>query len=321
MNTYRRALFGLVLALPLGALQAQTWPNKPVRMVVAFPPGGPADAVARAIGQAISPALAQQVIVDNRPGALGTIGADSVARSPADGYTALLGFSGGHSLTPAIMTMKYDPLKELPPLLGVARSAMVLVTGSKNKGMTLQDFIKLAKSKSDPVNVGGIGTGSTNHLVGELFKRAAGIKGQHVPYNGASPLALAAISGEVELAVIDVGGVLSYLNSGNLIALAVASDKRSEFLPNVPTTAEAGFPTVVSENVYGVFLPKGVPNDIQSKLGSAIATAIGSQPVQEQFHRLGLVPQVIAKAELDALIKKQAETLVPIAQELKIRMD
>jgi tripartite-type tricarboxylate transporter receptor subunit TctC len=321
MSILKKSLLAFALIASAAAAQAQAWPNKPIRFVVPFPAAGPVDLVGRSIGQAIGPGLGTQVIVDNRVGAFGTIGSDAVAKSPPDGYTALVMVSGGHSLTPAIMNLKYDPLKDLPVLLGVARSEHVLVTGAKNKGMSLQDFIKSAKASPGKVNVGGIGTGSTNHLAGEMFQRQAGFTGLHVPYNGASPLALAVMSGEVDLAVIDMGGVLPHIAAGNLVPLAVASTKRSEFLPNAPTTAEAGFPNLISENVYGIFLPAGVPKEVQAKLSGAIVAAVGTPAVQEQLRKAGLVPQVIPRADLEAMIKSQHDKLVPLAQELKIRLD
>lgn len=311
----------LTLTLFASIAFAQSWPTKPVKLVVGFPAGGPADSVARALGNAASPNLGQPVVIDNRAGALATIGSEAVARSPADGYTALLGFAAGHALTPAIMNLRFDPIKDLPSIVGVARSELVLVTGGKNKGMTLQDFIRKAKASGDKTNVGAIGTGSINHLTGELFKRAAGFTSQHIPYPGAAPLALAVIAGEVDLAVIDMGGVLAHVTAGNLVPLAVASAKRSEFLPNVPTTGESGFPKVLSENIYGVFLPVGVPQGVQTRMQAALTTAVGSAPFQDQMRKAGLVPQLISHTELDALIKSQSEQFVPIARDLKIRVE
>jgi tripartite-type tricarboxylate transporter receptor subunit TctC len=320
MSLIKRLLQALALLAFISCAAAQSWPTKPVRFVVSFPPGGPLDGLARAVGQSLSPALGQPVVVDNRPGALGTIGSEAAARSPADGHTVLVASSGGHALTPAIMTLKFDPLKDLPPLMGVARSEMVLVTGKNNKGVPLQDFLKQSRAKKDNT-VGGIGTGSTNHLVGELFKRAAGIQGTHVPYQGGAPLALAVMSGEVDFAVLDVGAVLTHIQAGNIVPMLVASPKRSAFLPDVPTMSEAGLAGVTFENVYGLFLPAGVPKDVQEKLYAATASAMETASVKEQLNKLGLVPSVMTRAELDAIIKSQAEALVPMARELKIRVD
>jgi tripartite-type tricarboxylate transporter receptor subunit TctC len=219
------------------------------------------------------------------------------------------------------MNLRFDPIKDLPSLVGMARSELVIVTGAKNKGMTLQDFIRQAKASGGKTNVGAIGTGSVNHLTGELLKRSAGFTSQHIPYPGAAPLALAVMSGEVDLAVIDMGGVLAHVAAGNLVPLAVASAKRSEFLPNVPTTVESGFPMVLSENIYGVFLPVGVPQDVQIRMVAALTTAVGSAPFQEQMRKAGLVPQLMSRADLDVLIKSQSEQFVPIARDLKIRIE
>jgi tripartite-type tricarboxylate transporter receptor subunit TctC len=317
------AMTRLVLAVGACAMSlscmAQAWPDRPVHLVVGFPPGGPADSVARALAQAIAPALGQPVLVDNRPGALGTIGADSVARATPDGNTVLMAFSGGHALTPAVMKVRYDPLRELPSLIGVARSELVFVTGPQNKGKTLKDLAEETKAKSGQMNIGAIGTGSTNHVVSELWRQRARINAQHVPYSGAAPLALAVMSGQVDLAVIDLGGVLSYIQSGKLVALAVASSKRSAYLPEVPTTAESGFPSAQAENVYCLFTPVGVPAAVRKRLSDAIATAVGQPEVREQFTRLGLVPQVISASELDAVIDQQLKAMVPLVQRMNLR--
>lgn len=316
---FKRILGALALIAFTAAAAAQSWPTKPIRVVVPFPPGGPLDGAARALGSVVSQKLGQPVVVDNRPGALGTIGTEMVARAPADGYTVLAGFSGGHSVTPAIMNLRFDPLKDLPPLIGVARSEMVLVTGAANKGVSLQEFIKSAKGKD--LSMGGIGTGSTNHLVGEVFKRTAGLRAVHVPYQGAAPLSVAVMAGEVDLAVLDVGAVLANVQSGKIVPLAVASLKRSEFLPAVPTFAEAGFPYVVAENVYGIFLPAGVPKAIREKLYGAFAGAATSPGVKEQLAKMGLVATVLPESTLESVITRQAASLATVARELKIRIE
>jgi tripartite-type tricarboxylate transporter receptor subunit TctC len=320
-HTLKKSLQILVLlACSATAFAQAAFPSKPIRVIVPFPAGGPLDGMARVLGQAITPILSQPVLVDNRPGALGTIGSEAVARSPADGYTVLAGFSGGHSVTPAIMTLRFDPVQDLPPLAGVARSDMVLVAGANYKGQSLQDFVKGAKARKD-VNIGAIGTGSTNHLVGGLFQRAAGFSAAHVPYQGAAPLATAVMAGQVDFAVLDVGAVLPHIASGKLVALAVANASRSEFLPSVPTTAEAGYPAVVSQNLYCLFLPAGTPKDAQEKLHSAFSAAGQSAAVKEQFGRMGLVPTSLSGAEVSALIAQQRDALVPVARDLKIRID
>lgn len=318
MRLLKLVLATSMLVCAAGAA-AQTWPDRPIRFVVPFPAGGPLDAVARTLAEATGPVLGQTIVVDNKAGAVGTIGTENVVRSPSDGYSVLLGFSGGHALTPAIMTLRFDPLKDIPPLLGVASSELVLVSGKKAKGLSLADFIKAAKDKDN--TVGGIGTGSTNHLVGELFKRATGIKGTHVPYQGAAPLAIAVIAGEVDFAVLDVGAVLPHVQAGNIVPLAVASAKRSPFLPDVPTLAEGGVAGVTFENIYGVFLPAGAPRAIQEKLGQAVTAALGTPAVKAQFGKLGVVPLSMNAEQLDAVIRSQAAALVPVARDLKIRIN
>lgn len=312
----------IVLSSWLGlAAQAQTWPTKPVRVVVPYPAGGSADAIARHLAQAVGGTLGQPVIIDNRPGAGAAIGAEHVARAPADGYTLLLGSPNFHALGPAIMTLRFDPLRELPGLGGVARSEMVFVTGTKHRGQTLQAWIAAARAKDGKTNVGAVGTGSSNHLVGELLKRTANVTAQHVPYAGAAPLAVAVMSGEVDMAVLDVGAVLPHVMAGNMVALAVASTRRSEFLPEVPTTAESGFPQLVAENVYGLFQPVGVPADVQARLAAAVRQALATDALREQYRKAGLVPFATTGAELDTQVKASTDQFVPLVRDLKIRID
>lgn len=317
---FKQFMRSFALLALIGTAAAQGFPSKPLRVVVPFPPGGPLDGMARAVSQVASPAIGQPIVVDNRPGALGTIGTENVARSPADGYTVLAGFSGGHSVTPAIMNLRFEPERELPPLMGVAVSEMVVVVNPKHKGKSLQDFVKFAKSQKE-ITIGSIGIGSTNHLVGELFRRTAGFQATNVPYQGAAPLSLAVMAGEVEMAVLDVGAVLAHVEAGKLVPLAVASARRSEFLPTVTTFEEAGFPGVVSQNVYCLFVRAGTPVEIQDILRGVFSQAIQSDSVKAQLAKMGLKAAALPASEVSSLINRQRDILVPVARELKIRIE
>lgn len=319
---FRSLALGAMLCFGTHALAQNTGtPNRPVRIVVGFPPGGSADAIARAMGQSMSKTLAQPVVVDNRPGALATIGGEHAARSAPDGNTLFLGFAGGHSLTPAIMTMRYDPIKELPPLAAVSRGEQVFVTNASKNMSSLADYVAWAKANPGKGNFGSIGNGSANHLVSVLFERAAGIKSVFAPYQGAAPAIQGLLTGEIDILEVDLAAAMPMITSGKLVALAVASTKRSAFLPKIPTTAEAGFPGIVSESVVALFVPVGVPTEVAKTLQRAVSVALADADVQKLFQTIGVIPFDATPAEVLGLIRKQSDELVPLAKELNIRLN
>jgi tripartite-type tricarboxylate transporter receptor subunit TctC len=315
------ALCALLGFSAMGLAQSPAWPSRPVRIVVGFPPGGSADGIARALAQSMSKTLGQPVLVDNRPGALATIGGEHVARSAPDGHTLMLGFAGGHSLTPAIMTMRFDPIKDLPALAAVSRGEQVFVTNASKNMNSLADYVAWAKANPGKGNFGSIGNGSANHLVSVLFERAAGIKSVFVAYQGAAPALQGLLSGEIDILEVDLAAALPMITSGRLSALAVASTKRSSFLPKVPTSAEAGFQGIVSESVVALFVPVGVPAEVAKTLQRAVSLALGDADVQKVFQTIGVIPFDAAPADVQALIRKQSDELVPLAKELNIRLN
>jgi tripartite-type tricarboxylate transporter receptor subunit TctC len=327
MNSLRLSLlrfFALCALLGFSAIalaQSAAWPSRPVRIVVGFPPGGSADGIARALGQSMSKTLGQPVVVDNRPGALATIGSEHVARSVPDGNTLLLGFAGGHSLTPAIMTMRFDPIKELPPLAAVSRGEQVFVTNASKNLNSLADYVAWAKANPGKGNFGSIGNGSANHLVSVLFERAAGIKSVFAPYQGAAPAIQGLLTGEIDILEVDLAAAMPMITSGKLVALAVASTKRSSFLPKTPTTGEAGFPGIVSESVVALFIPVGVPADVVKALQRAVSMALADADVQKIYQTIGVIPFDATPAEVQTLIRKQSDELVPLVKELNIRLN
>jgi tripartite-type tricarboxylate transporter receptor subunit TctC len=315
------ALIALLGASTIVVAQSTAWPTRPVRIVVGFPPGGSADGIARALGQSMSKTLGQPIVIDNRPGALATIGSEHVARSAPDGNTVLLGFAGGHSLTPAIMTMRFDPIKELPPLAAVSRGEQVFVTNASKNLNSLADYVAWAKANSGKGNFGSIGNGSANHLVSVLFERAAGIQSVFAPYQGAAPAIQGLLTGEIDILEVDLAAAMPMITSGKLSALAVTSSKRSSFLPKIPTTAEAGFPGIVSESVVALFMPVGVPTEVTKTLQRAVSLALADADVQKTFQTIGVIPFDAAPAEVQALIRKQSDELVPLVKELNIRLN
>jgi len=267
---YRTLLAGALLAaLPITAFaQAKTtYPTKPIRLIVAFPPGGSTDIVARLVGQKLSERVGQQVVVDNRGGAGGTIGTDIAAKSPADGYTLTMGTTSTHVIAPAIFpNVNYDPVKDFEPITLVASTPYLLVLHPGVKAKSLKDFIALVKSQPGKLNYASAGSGTTTQIAMEMLKLAAGIDIVHVPFKGNGPAGTATMGGQVQALFGSMPAVLPHAKSGKLNALAVGTAKRSSALPNVPTVAESGYPGFEVSLWLGFFAPKGTPAPVLKKL-------------------------------------------------------
>lgn len=274
-----------------GLSLAQTFPVKPLRLVVPFPPGGPTDIVARPLAQMLSVALQQQVVVDNRAGAGGSIAADFVAKSPADGYTLLMGTVGTHAINAALYKkLAYDPLKDFTPL-GLAASAPVaVVVGAGSPYATVADLVAAAKRQPDGIVFGSAGNGTPGHLTGELFAKAAGIKLKHIPYRGSAPAVTDLLGGQIPLMFDPVQSILSQVQGGKLRALAVSSQERSPVLPQVPTLAEAGLRDFEAEAWWAVFAPADLPGPVASLFRSEIERIVRSDAFREKLGNLGVTP-------------------------------
>jgi len=279
--------FVLLLATPLAA---QDYPSKPIRLIVTFAAGGPADMLARAIAPAMSNSLKQSVVIENRVGAGGTIGIDAVVKSPPDGYT--IGISGPGALVsiPFMTTVPYNVERDIVPLALIATVSGVIVTGPKTGFKSLTDLVNNAKANPGKVHFGSAGSGTTTHLAGELLNMEAGIKMVHVPYRGAAPALTDLLGGHVQALLPDLPAALEQIRSGSVTALAVSSPARSPYVPDVPTTAELGFPRVVSYSFYGLIAPAGTPADIRKRVEDAAVAALASPDVLKQIETLGGTP-------------------------------
>ena len=267
---------------------AQAYPSKPVRMIVPFPAGGPADIFGRALAQGLSNELGQPVIVENVGGLGGVLGIDRALKSVPDGYT--LGFNSGSTLSIApysFARLPYDVVKDVALITLVARVPEVLAVHPSIPASNLAGFIEHARRNPGKVNFGSAGGGSITHLAGELLKSEARIDLVHVPYKGAAPAVNDLLGGQVQMAILDVPVLLGHLRSGKLKALAVTSASRAPTLPDVPTTAEANHPNVTSDNWYGLVVPAATPGDIQKRLNGAAVAALKSSAVTEQFAKVG----------------------------------
>jgi tripartite-type tricarboxylate transporter receptor subunit TctC len=281
------ALLLLALMAPPIAF-SQAYPSKPIRMIVPFPAGGPADIFGRGLAQGMSAELGQPVIIENISGVGGVLGVDRAAKSAPDGYT--LGFNSGSTLSIApfsLAKLPYDVRKDFGLITLVVRVPEVLAVHPSMPVASLADLIAYAKANPGKVNFGSAGGGSITHLAGELLKAEAKVNLVHVPYKGAAPAVNDLVGGQVQMGIFDVPILLGHIRSGKLKALAVTSASRAPTLPDVPTTAEASYPNVTSDNWYGLVVPAATPAEIQRRLNSAAVAALKSPAVAEQFAKVG----------------------------------
>jgi tripartite-type tricarboxylate transporter receptor subunit TctC len=287
---------------------AQAYPVKPIRMIVPFPPGGPADIASRVIAKKLSEALGQQMILENRSGAGGTIGLEVASKSNADGYTLVLGSLSTLSIAPIFnRNLSYDPVKSFAPICLIASSPSVLVINPSIPAASLRELIDLAKAKPGQLNFGTNGNGTIPHMAAEMFKTLAGVDIVHVPYKGVGLAANDLIAGQIQLLFTVSSGLEPYLRAGKLRALAVAGNKRLATLPDVPTTAEAGLPGLETGTWFGLMAPRGAPPEVVQRLHAETIRALAAGDVrdalsQQAFELLGNSPDQFAEfilAEID----------------------
>ena len=263
---------------------AQTYPNRPVRLVVPFPAGGTTDILARAIAQKLSESLGQSFVVDNRPGAGGNIGSDVVAKSAPDGYTLLMGTVGTHAINPGLYPkMPYDHVKDFAPVVLVAGVPNVLVV---NPNVPVKTVVALAKDKPGSINFASSGSGTSIHLSGELFKSLTGTQITHVPYKGSSPALTDLIGGQVQIMFDNLPSAMPHIKGGTLRAIALTSSKRAPALPDLPTIAESGIPSLAgfeASSWFGIFAPAGTPREVVTRINAEANRALQSPEMKEKL--------------------------------------
>ncbi|MGH6771659.1 MAG: Bug family tripartite tricarboxylate transporter substrate binding protein [Xanthobacteraceae bacterium] len=306
-----RFVLGLAFAaLTALSAQAQTYPNKPVRIVVPYAPGGIVDTSARVVGQKLSEMWKQQVVVENRPGGNGFIGTVAAAKSPADGYTFLVAHTGEFAVNPAVFPkVPYDLDRDFIPITMITEAPMVIVVNSKTPYKTLQDLIAAAKAKPGTVGVSTPGNGTINHLVLEWMNLVTGSKFLHVPYKGGAPAITATAGGEVPAGKAAMGSAMPHIKSGRVRVVAVTTAKRSFVDKSWPTMMESGVPGVSSSIWTGIFAPKGTPKPIVDKVYADIAKALKMPDVKARFAAGGGVTVGMPPAEFAAAIQKEAAAL------------
>ena len=299
----RRALLAAALVSGLLASPfalAQSWPSKPIRVVVNFPPGGAADQLARAIGQPLSEALGQPVVVENRGGANGNIGGEAVAKSAPDGYTLLMSSGGMVSVNPHLYPkMSFDPAKDLVPVAAAARVAVYLMAKPALPPANVKDFISYVKANPGKLSFGSPGNGSSPHLAAEMLKAQANVFAVHVPYRGAAPAMQDLLGGQVDF-MFDPGIGLQHVKAGKLKLLAVGSSRRSPLFPDVPTLEEVGLKGFDADTWFGFYAPAGTPPEVVSRLNREINKVLATPAVKERIAALGGVPAPMSPADFNA---------------------
>jgi tripartite-type tricarboxylate transporter receptor subunit TctC len=281
------AAFGA--ALCAGAL-AQSYPVKPIRIVVPYAPGGAVDIVARAVGQDLTKRLGQSVLVENRTGAGGNVGSDAVAKAAPDGYTLLMA-SPANTINPTLYTkMPYDPMRDLVPIVLIGSVPTVLIANRSLPVQNVKQLVALAKSQPGALVYGSGGSGTTEHLAGEIFKSAAGVDMLHVPYKGGAQVITDLLGGQIALMFVNQLGALPHITAGKVKALAVASAERSPALPQIPTFAEQGYPDMKVSVWWGIMGPAGMPRDLVNRLNRDIVAALSSPEMQERLQTLSARP-------------------------------
>jgi tripartite-type tricarboxylate transporter receptor subunit TctC len=311
-----------IAATTAPALAQQSYPNKPIRMVCPFPPGGTTDLVARLVAQKFSEAWGQQVVVDNRPGAGGVIGTEMVAQAAPDGYSILLGSITTHAVNPALYKkLRFDPIRDFAPVSLVVSSPQLLALHPSVAAKSVKELIALAKARPGQLNYGSAGTGTSPHLTFELFKSMAAIDVVHVPYKGTGPAITDLIGGQVQMMITGVVALMPHVKSGKLRAVGVTSAKRVPALPEVPTIAESGVAGFDVSSWFGVFLPAATPRAIVMKMNREIHRILENPEVRQRLIDQGADPASNTPEEFAAYVKSEMTRWGQVVRSTGARVD
>jgi len=313
---------GCALAMTVMGVNAQTFPSKPITLVVPFPAGGALDAVARPMAEAMRKSLGQAVVVENVAGAGGTVGTGNVARAAPDGHTILLGSVATHAIAAGIYPkLSYDPIAGFAPITQLTRGPLVLAAGPQFKVSTVGELVAAAKASPGTINYASTGNGTALHVAGELFKSAAGINVLHVPYRGGGQAMTALLAGEVSYIIGNTQLVMPLISGGKIKALAVTGERRLAALPEVPTFAQAGTPGVDVVTWFGLFAPAGTPPEIVRQLHAAATAALRSDAVQQSLATLGDEPVGSSVADFTSFVRAEHQRWVQITRSAGIKVD
>jgi tripartite-type tricarboxylate transporter receptor subunit TctC len=309
----------LMLALS-SAAAAQSFPNKPLRLIAPFAPGGSLDLIARGIGQKMSESMGQPVVVENRAGASGAIGSEAVAKSAPDGYTMLLGATTTHGINPALNPkLPYDAVRDFTPISLVATIPHVIVVHPSLHVSTLAEFVRLAKSRPG-MAFGSAGTGSPHHLAGEMLKSMAGFEAVHVPYKGSGPALADLVSGQLQFMSVEWTIAEPHVKAGKLVALGVATAKRVPGI-DLPTVVESGYPGFEVTAWYAIFGPAGMPDPVLARLNAEIVKSLHTPDLRERFQKLGVTPVGSTPAELGAHVRAELARWTQVVRTAGVKVD
>ena len=317
LRRFTLAALGAMLAGPVFAQGA------PIRLVVPFPPGQGADTIMRLIAERLVPRLGQAVVIDNRPGAGGTLGTDYVAKQPPDGLTLLMGSSGALSISPTLQpgVAKYNPVRDFEPITGVATVAQVFVVAAGSPFKSLQDLIKAAREQPEKVSYGSSGNGTTQHLFVEQFSDMAGIKLLHVPYKGSAPALVDLIGGQISMVPDTIPAMLPQIKAGKVRALGVTSDKRSAFLPDVPTIAEQGIRGYDAVGWITIVAPAGTPAAIADRLDGEIRKVLAEPDLRQKLADMGFVEMSASRGALRSFIGAELAKWKKVIETAKVKVE
>ena len=310
MTNTRRSLLsvaliaGAAVAAPMTVLAQAAFPTKPIRLIVPFPPGGGTDILSRLVAQKLTESAKWTVVADNRAGAGGTIGITEATKAAPTGYDLVMGQKDNMVVGPWLYkNLPWDPTKDFAPIAHVAYTPVIIATSANSRFKTLADVVAAAKAAPDTITYGSPGNGTTIHLAGDLFEKAAGIKIRHVPYKGSNPAMMDALAGNVDLLVSSVPSAMGQIKSGKLRPLAVTSAKRSTSLPDVPTVAEQGFKDFDVSTWYGVFAPAGTPKEIVTAVNAEINKLLATAEMKDAIHAQGAEPQAMTPDQFGTQLK------------------
>ena len=320
-STIKQIGLSVVLCAVAGLANAQAWPTKPVTIVVPFPAGGTTDVLARAISNKLSTAIGQPVIVDNKPGAGATLGADLVAKASADGYTLLMGAVLHTVATNYYKNLRYSFEKDFAPITTVALVPNVMTVSSKSPFNTVKELITAGKANPDKLSYGSNGNGTAQHMIGTQFEMESGIKILHVPYKGSAPLTTDLLGGQVDMSFDTITPVLPFIKEGKLKALAVTTAKRSSTLPNVPTLQEAGVANIAIGTWFGLLAPAATPKSVIARLNTEIVKIIQSPEFKKQMADIGAEPIGNKPEEMAKQIKDETEKFARLVKDGKITLE
>ena len=328
MTTTRRSLLsvaliaGAAVAAPMTVLAQAAFPTKPIRLIVPFPPGGGTDILSRLVAQKLTESAKWTVVADNRAGAGGTIGITEAAKAAPTGYDLVMGQKDNMVVGPWLYkNLPWDPTKDFAPIAHVAYTPVIIATSANSRFKTLADVVAAAKAAPDTITYGSPGNGTTIHLAGDLFEKAAGIKIRHVPYKGSNPAMMDALAGNVDLLVSSVPSAMGQIKSGKLRPLAVTSAKRSTSLPDVPTVAESGFKGFDMSTWYGLLMPAGTPVAVVTQMNGAVNKLLATPEMQKAIHDQGAEPLAMTPEAFTQQLQRDYQGMEKIVRDAGVKIE